>query len=41
MLAFIEEIKRFFTSGEYLRNRDYLRVLGYWRARKSEGYRPI
>jgi len=41
MVAFIEEIKRFFTSGEYLRTRDYLRWLGIWRARKSEGYRMI
>jgi len=39
MLAFIDEIKRFYTSGRFLRDTDYLNYLGLWRMRKTEGYR--
>jgi len=39
MLAFIDEIKQFFVSGRYLRENKYLDCLGYWRARKTEGYK--
>jgi hypothetical protein len=41
MLAFIEEIKRFFTTGRYLMEKDYLDLLGMWRARKTEGYKQF
>jgi transposase len=41
MLAFIDEIKGFFTTGRYLREKEYLDWLGYWRARKTEGYKQF
>ena len=41
MLAFIDEIKRFFTTGRYLMEKRYLDLLGYWRARKTEGYKQF
>ena len=41
MLAFIDEIKRFFTTGRYLMEKRYLDLLGMWRARKTEGYKQF
>ena len=41
MLAFIDEIRKFFTTGRYLMEKRYLDLLGYWRARKTEGYKQF